>query len=266
MLLAIDVGNTNICFGIYDGAELLGTFRLKTDPDRTSDEIGLFACEYFRRFDLSPEAVDDVIIASVVPHIMYTLTNAVMKYFGKCPMIIDDGVDPGLAMGVSGDERLGPDRSVACVAAIVKYHAPCIVLDFGTATTLDALNEKGEYMGGCITAGLRVTADALAGRASLLPRVELARPEKVLNNTAVGHIQAGIVLGYIGATEHLIRLAKEELGVPDCKVIATGGLARLVADNTSLIQVVDKDLVLDGLRMVYHRERGRREESPSAGL
>ncbi|MEA4954287.1 MAG: type III pantothenate kinase [Pseudoflavonifractor sp.] len=256
MLLAIDVGNTNICFGIYDGAELLGTFRLKTDSDRTSDEIGLFACEYFRRFDLSPEAVDDVIIASVVPHIMYTLTNAVMKYFGKCPMIIDDGVDPGLVMGVSGDERLGPDRSVACVAAIVKYQAPCIVLDFGTATTLDALNEKGEYMGGCITAGLRVTADALAGRASLLPRVELARPEKVLNNTAVGHIQAGIVLGYIGATEHLISLAKEELGVPDCKVIATGGLARLVADNTSLIQVVDKDLVLEGLRMVYHRERG----------
>lgn len=258
MLLAIDVGNTNICFGIFEGTELRGTFRLKTDSDRTSDEIGLFACEYFRRFNLSPDAIDDVIIASVVPHVMYTLNNAVMNYFGRRPMIIDDGVDPGLAMGVAGDERLGADRSVACVAAIAKYHAPCIVLDFGTATTLDALNAKGEYMGGCITAGLRVSADALTGRASLLPKVELARPEKVLNVTAVGHIQAGIVLGYIGSMEYLIRLAKEELGVPDCKVIATGGLSRLVADNSDFIQVVDKDLVLDGLQIVYQREKGLR--------
>lgn len=256
MLLAIDVGNTNICFGIYEGTALRGTFRLKTDPDRTSDEIGLFACEYFRRFNLSPDDVDDVIIASVVPHVMDALSNAVINYFGRRPMIIDDGVDPGLVMGVPGDERLGADRSVACVAAIAKYEAPCIVLDFGTATTLDALNAKGEYMGGCITTGLRVSAEALTGRASLLPRVELVRPEKVLNSTAVGHIQAGIVLGYIGAMEHLIRLAKEELGAADCKVIATGGLARLVADNSQLIQVVDKDLVLEGLRMVYQREKG----------
>ncbi len=255
MLLAIDVGNTNICFGIYDGETLKGTFRLKTDSDRTADEIGLFACEYFRRFDLEPEELKDIIIASVVPQVMYTLNRAMEKYFGKTPMIIDAGVEPGLAMGVPGDERLGPDRSVACVAAIEKYGVPCIVLDFGTATTLDALNEKGEYMGGCIATGLRVSADALTQRASLLPRVELVRPEKVLNTTAVGHIQAGVVLGYIGSMEYLIRLAKEELGAPDCPVVATGGLASIVAENTSLIQVVDKDLVLDGLRIIYQRAR-----------
>lgn len=257
MLLTIDVGNTNLCFGIFDGEELKGTFRLKTDPDRTSDEIGLFACEYFHRFGLEPEQVEDVIVASVVPHVMHTLTNAMVKYFNRVPLVIDGGVDPGLKIGVPGDERLGPDRSVACIAAMAKYGAPCIVLDFGTATTLDAVNAQGEYMGGCITTGLRVSADALTQRASLLPQVELTWPEKVLNSTAVGHIQAGLVMGYIGAVEYLIRRAKEELGEPDCTVVATGGLAGLVSENTALVQYEDRDLVLDGLRMIYLREKSR---------
>lgn len=255
MLLAIDVGNTNLTFGIFEGAAMRGSFRLKTDSDRTSDEIGLFACDYFRRFGLDPEAVEDVIIDSVVPPIMHTLTNAIRKYFGKKPLVIDDGVDPGLAMGVAGDERLGADRSVACVAAIAKYGAPCVVLDFGTATTLDALNEQGAYMGGCITAGVRVSTDALFSRAALLPRVELVCPDKVLNTTAVGQIQAGAVMGYIGAMEHLIRKAKLELDAPGCRVVATGGLAGMMAQNSKLIDVVDRDLVLDGLRMIYDREK-----------
>lgn len=257
MLLTIDVGNTNLCFGIFDGAELRGTFRLKTDPDRTSDEIGLFACEYFHRFGLEPEQVEDVIVASVVPHVMHTLCSAMVKYFGKVPLVIDGGVDPGLKMGVPGDERLGPDRSVACVAAMAKYGAPCIVLDFGTATTLDAVNARGEYMGGCITTGLRVSADALTQRASLLPQVELTMPDRVLNFTAVGHIQAGLMMGYIGAVEYLVRRAREELGAPGCPVVATGGLARMVAENTDLVQFEDKDLVLEGLRLIYLREKGK---------
>jgi len=257
MLLTIDVGNTNICFGIYEGEKLRGSFRLKTDPDRTADEIGLLVCEYFHRFGLEIEGVEDVIIASVAPQVMYPLTRAMEIYVGRKPLIIDAGVDPGLKMGVPGDERLGPDRSVACVAAAAKYGTPCIVLDFGTATTLDALNQRGEYMGGCIAAGLRVTADALTQRASLLPRVELARPEKVLNTTAVGHIQAGVVLGYVGAMEYLVRKAQEELGAPGCPVVATGGLARIVAGSTGLIRAVDEDLVLEGLRLIYHRERGK---------
>lgn len=256
MLLAVDVGNTNLCFGIYDGEEMKGSFRLKTDPDRTSDELGLFACDYFRRFGLEPEEVEDVIIASVVPTIMHTLTNAMIKYFGREPIVLSSEEEVGLALGVESDEHLGPDRSVACVAAIARYGAPCIVLDFGTATTLDALNEKGEYMGGCITAGVRVSANALSAKTSLLPTVELARPEKVLNTTAVGHIQAGVVLGYIGSIEYLVRLAQEELGAPECKVIATGGLARMVADNTTCIHAVDRDLVLDGLRLIYQRMKG----------
>ncbi|MDD5937578.1 MAG: type III pantothenate kinase [Clostridiales bacterium] len=258
MLLAVDVGNTNICFGVYEGMELKGSFRLRTDPDRTSDEIGLLCCDYFHRFGLEPGGVEDVIIDSVVPGVMFPLCSAMKTYFGREPMVIDGGVDPGLALGVESDERLGPDRSVACVAAIAKYHAPCIVLDFGTATTLDALNDRGEYMGGCIAPGLRVSADALTGRASMLPQVELTAPPRVLNVTAVGHIQAGVVMGYIGAMEHLIRLAREELGEPDCKVIATGGLAAIIASHTDLIDVVDDELVLEGLRLIYDRERGRR--------
>ena len=257
MLLAVDVGNTNMVFGIFQEEKLIGSFRLMTDANRTSDEIGLAAWDYFRRFDLDPEAVEDVIIASVVPQVMYSLISAMVKYFNRTPLIVDDGVDPGLPYGVEGDERLGPDRSVACIAAIEKYGTPLVVLDFGTATTVDAVDGQGRYMGGCISAGLRLTMAALTHGAAMLPNVELAKPDRVLNSTAVGHIQAGVVLGYIGAMEYLIRLAKEELGAPDAKVVATGGLARMVADNTDAIHVVDSQLILDGLRMIYRRHRGK---------
>ena len=253
MLLAIDVGNTNMVFGMFEGETFTGSFRLMTDANRTSEEIGLSAWEYFQRFGLKTEDVENVIIASVVPQVMHTLTNAMVKYFGKTPIIVDEDVDPGLPYGVSGDERLGADRSVACIAALEKYGAPLVVLDFGTATTVDAVNREGAYMGGCITAGIRISADALFMRAAMLPKVELVKPETVLGCTAVGQIQAGTVLGYIGAMEYLIRMAKEELGAPDAHVVATGGLARLIADNTGLIDTVDGRLILDGLRIIYQR-------------
>lgn len=255
MLVVIDVGNTNMVFGIFKGDRLVGSFRLKTDTNRTSDEIGLLACEYFQRFGLDTEQVEDVMIASVVPPVMYTLTSAVIKYFDKKPLIVDDGVDPGLPYGVPGDERLGPDRSVACVAALAKYGAPLVVLDFGTATTLDAVSREGTYMGGSITAGVRLSTEALFQKTAHLPNVELLMPDKVLGCTAVSQIQAGAVMGYIGSMEYLIRAAKEELGYPpeEIKVVATGGLARMVADNTEYIDLVDGQLVLDGLRIVYQK-------------
>ena len=257
MLLTIDAGNTNLCFGLYEGDRLQGSFRLRTDPSQTADELGLLVCEYFHRFGLDLAAVEDVIIACVVPGLLPLLKRAMETYLGKTPLVIDGGVDPGLKLGVASDERLGADRSVACVAAAAKYGAPCIVLDLGTATTLDALNTRGEYMGGCIAVGLRVAANALAQQAALLPQVELTGPEKVLNTTAVGHIQAGMVLGYVGAVEYLVRRAREELGQPECPVVATGGLARIIAGHTGIIQAVDDDLVLEGLRLIYQRERGR---------
>ena len=256
MLLVIDVGNTNMVFGIYAGEQLAGSFRLKTDVNRTSDEIGLLAFQYFEKFELDTSEIEDVIIASVVPPVMYSLTSAIVKYFNCRPLIIDEGVDPGLPYAAGGDERLGSDRSVACVAAAEKYGAPLVVLDFGTATTVDAVSREGAYLGGCITAGVRVSIDGLFQKTALLPRVELVKPATVLGTTAVGQIQAGAVMGYIGAIEYLIRQAKKEIGEPDVKVIATGGLARMVADNTDLIDVVDPQLVLDGLRIIYEREKG----------
>ena len=259
MLLAIDVGNTNMVFGMFEGETFTGSFRLMTDANRTSDEIGLSAWEYFQRFGLKTEDVENVIIASVVPQVMHTLTNAMVKYFGKTPIIVDEDVDPGLPYGVSGDERLGADRSVACIAALEKYGAPLVVLDFGTATTVDALDEKGIYLGGSILAGVRVSTDALFRQAAMLPRIELIRPASVLGQNTIAQIQAGSVMGYIGAIEYLIRHTKAEMGYGDgVKVVATGGLARLIADNTDLIDVVDSQLIVDGLRIIYERYQKQR--------
>ena len=257
MLLAIDVGNTNMVFGIYEGEELKGSFRLQTDANRTSDEMGLLMCQYFQRFGVSLDQLEDVVIGSVVPQIMHTLSNAVKKYLGKEPLVIDEDLDPRLPyIPCDSDERLGPDRAVADIAAMEKYGTPLIVLDFGTATTLDAVSREGVYLGGCITAGVRVSIHGLFQKAALLPRVELVKPDTVLGLTAVGQIQAGAVLGYIGAIEYLIRKAREEMGDPEVKVVATGGLSRMVAENTDLIDVIDPQLVLDGLRIIYERARG----------
>lgn len=255
MLLTVDVGNTNMVFGVFQGDVFSGSFRLMTDANQTSDEIGLMLCAYFQRFGLRMEDVEDVIIASVVPQVMHTLTNAITRYFNKTPIVVDDDVDPGLPYGVSGDEHLGSDRSVACIAAIEKYGKPLIVLDFGTATTVDAVDRKGRYMGGCILAGIRIATDALFHQTAMLPKIELVKPDRVLGCTAVGQIQAGAVLGYIGAIEYLVKKAKEELGEPSARVVATGGLARLVAEHTALINVVDSGLVLDGLALIYKRWR-----------
>ena len=236
MLMAIDVGNTNMVFGLLDGERLVGSFRLMTDANRTSDEIGLTVCEYFRRFDLTMDQVTDIIIASVVPQVMYTLTSAIIKYFGKKPIIIDEDVSTGIRY--QGDDRLGADRSVSCVAAMEKYGKPLVVLDFGTATT----------------AGIRVSTDALFHQAAMLPRIELIRPASVLGKNTIAQIQAGSVMGYIGAIEYLIRQTKAEMpGGENATVVATGGLARLIADNTDLIDVVDGQLILDGLRIIYER-------------
>lgn len=261
MLLVIDVGNTNMVFGIFRGDRLVGNFRMTTDANQTSDEIGLYICAYFSRFGLELGEITDVVIGSVAPQVMYTLTSAVVKYLGKTPLVVDDGLDPRLPyVPCASEERLGPDRAAADVAALAKYGAPLVVLDFGTATTLDALSPEGVYLGGCITAGVRVSIDGLFQKTALLPRVELVKPDTVLGTTAVGQIQAGAVLGYIGAVEYLIRRAKEEMGGGDIRVVATGGLARMVADNTDLIDIVDPQLVLDGLRIIYERECGKAAE------
>lgn len=253
MLLLIDVGNSNIVFGVYKDGEIAGTFRLTSNVTRTSDELGLNAWSYFHRFGFAPCDVEAVIICSVVPGIMHALSNAVIKYFDREPIVVNEHVFPRLNYPEGVDySGLGADRAVACMAAVEKYGAPLIVLDFGTATTLDAIDENGCYRGGCILAGVQISINALFQRTAQLPQIELAVPDTFMGMDTVSQIQIGGVLGYIGAIEYLIRNTKAELKNGDqAKVVATGGLARLVAENTSVIDVVDGGLILDGLVSIY---------------
>ena len=237
---------------------MVGTFRLRTASDVTSDEIGILACEYFSRFGFDPADVEAVMIASVVPQIMYTLNSAVIKYFGKDPIVVDSDVDSGLSYSKKLGhikERLGSDRSVTAMAAIEKYGAPLIIIDFGTATTLDAVDADGSYLGGTIGTGLRVTMDALIQGTAMLPRVELSMPAHVIGTSTLEQLQAGVVAGYVGNIEYLISRMKQEMGRDDVKVVATGGLSRLIYENTDMIDVIDSRLTLDGLRMIYERTR-----------
>lgn len=258
MLLTIDVGNTNMVFSVFDGETLKGSFRLTTVAGRTSDELGMDIWNQLSRLRIRTEELADVIISSVVPPVMAALTDALVRYLCKTPIVVDVDVDPGLPYGVESNEHLGTDRSVACVAAIHKYGAPLILADMGTATTVDAISREGIYMGGCITAGARISIEALFQKTALLPQVNLALPEKVLSGTAVGQIQAGAVLGYIGAMERLITQAREEIDEPEAIVVATGGLAPVIAAGTDLIDVVDGQLIPDGLRLLYRKYLGER--------
>ena len=253
MLLTIDVGNTNMVFSVFDGETLKGSFRLTTVTGRTSDELGMDIWNQLSRLRIKPEDLSDAIISSVVPPVMAALTDALIRSLGKTPIVVDVDVDPGLPYGVVSNEHLGTDRSVACVAAIHKYGAPLILADMGTATTVDAISQEGVYMGGCITAGARISIEALFQKTALLPQVNLALPERVLSGTAVGQIQAGAVLGYIGAMERLITQAREEIDEPEAIVVATGGLAPVIAAGTDLIDVVDGQLIPDGLRLLYRK-------------
>ena len=253
MLLTIDIGNTNMVFGIFRDDELLGSFRLSTNSTSTSDELGIMAVSYFERFGYKPEDVKACLIASVVPQVMYSITSAVIKYFGIAPLVVGTDVDTGIQFNPRCYEsgKLGTDRAVNCLAALKKYGAPFMILDFGTATTIDVIGPDGLYMGGTIAPGLQVSLDALVSRTAMLPRVELQMPPTVLGRNTIEQIQVGVVGGYVGNIEYLIRRIIEEMDCPDMKVIATGGLSRMIAQQTDMIQVVDSQITLDGLKMIY---------------
>lgn len=254
MLLAIDVGNTNMEFGFLDGEQVLGSFRQVTDPDRSAQVIGADLEKGMQTLGVRPDQVEAAIITSVVPPVMDALVAAVAQVTGQQALVVDRDMDPGLPY--EAEERLGADRAVCCVAAVAKYGAPVIVLDFGTATTVDAVAKDGSYLGGCILAGVRTSTNALFGKTALLPQIDLELPSTVLGRDAVTQIQAGSVLGAIGSAEYLIRRTKAEMGYgADVPVVATGGLGRLVAEHSDCIDVVDNTLVLDGLRLIYERYR-----------
>ena len=250
MLLAIDIGNTNIEFGVFEGETLLRSARMGTNRDATSDEIGIFIRQFCMIHGIDHEKIADVIIASVVPQIMHSMTNAIRKYLDRMPLIAGQNVPYYVENHYDNPAQVGADRLVNVLPAIKKYGAPLIIVDFGTATTFDAVSRTGAYEGGAIYPGVKLSMDALAQKASKLPQVAIADPEVVIGKNTVKSMQVGAVYGYVGAVENICRQMKKELG-EDTKVIATGGLATLIGAQTDMIDAIDKTLTLTGLRMIY---------------
>lgn len=251
MLLAFDVGNSNIVLGVYRGKELYKYWRISTDKSKTSDEIGMLVSQLFAHDGLSLEDVSDVIISSVVPTIMYSLQHMAIKYCNKDAMVVGPGIKTGINVKYDNPRQVGADRIVNAVSAHHKYKGPIIVVDFGTATTFCAISEKCEYLGGTITPGIKISSDALFQRAAKLPRVELVKPKSVICRNTIQSMQAGIIYGYVGLVDYIVSKMKEEIARPDVKVIATGGLASLIATESTTIDTVDRFLTLEGLRLIY---------------
>ena len=255
MLLVIDIGNTNTSFGVFEGETLKAHWRLTTERSRTGDEWGVLARNLFALGNLDFKTIDGIAIASVVPPLNFTVKRMAEIYFELTPLFIDETVDTGLKILYQPPADVGADRIVDAVGAIHKYGAPCIVVDFGTATTFDAINSNGEYAGGVITPGITISADALFARAAKLPRVEIKQPSSVIGSTTVGAMQSGLYHGYAGLVDGILQKMIGELGGQP-KVIATGGLAALIARGSEYINQVDETLTLEGMRLVYERAAG----------
>ena len=257
MLLVIDVGNTNTSLGVYRDAELVAHWRLTTNRARTVDEYGVHARNLFELAALDFKAITAIAIASVVPPLNYTLKTMAETYFHLSPLFVDSATDTGLKILYEPATDVGADRIVDAVAAIEKYGAPCIIVDFGTATTFDVINDEGEYLGGVITPGIMISSDALFERAAKLPRVDIKRPQRVIGSSTTTAMQSGLYYGYTALVDGVLRRIVEELGksTKPPRVIATGGLAPLIATGSEYIEVVDDTLTLDGLRLIYERTR-----------
>ena len=254
MFLLLDIGNTNTSLGVFDGENLVAKWRLTTARERTGDEWGVHTRNLFALAGLDFKSIDAIAIASVVPPLNFTLKRMAEVYFQVTPLFIDHTIDTGVPILYQPPSDVGADRIVDAVAAIRKYGAPCIVVDFGTATTFDAINAAGEYLGGVITPGITISSDALFERAAKLPRVEIKRPEKVIGSATVEAMQSGLYYGYVGLVDDILRRMIAELGGSP-RVIATGGLAPLIAKGSRYVEIVDETLTLEGLRLVYERQR-----------
>jgi type III pantothenate kinase len=264
MLLTIDVGNTNTVLGVFRGDELVANWRLTTAREQTVDEYGVLMRNLFTLAHLDRDAIGGVIISSVVPPVNWTLAETARIYFGKKALFVEPGVKTGMPVLVDNPLEVGADRIVNAVAAFHQFGGPCIVVDFGTAITFDAISAKGEYLGGVIAPGIGIASEALFARAARLPRVEIKDPGKVIGTNTVTHIQAGLYYGAVDMVDGMIVRIKKELG-ENAKVIATGGQARLVARGSKQIQHTDELLTLAGLRLIWEKNQSAESSGCATG-
>lgn len=253
MILVADVGNTNMTMGVYDGEELKTTFRLMTGTPHTSDEYGILITQILQNKGIDPMALEGSIIASVVPTVMHSLQKAVSRYTDTRPLIVGPGVKTGIRITTEDPRAIGADRIVDAVAAYEKYGGPVLVIDFGTATTYDLITGEGCFTAGITAPGIRISSEALWTRTAKLPEIEIRKPKSILAQETISSMQAGLVYGQIGQTEYIIQKVREESGFKEMKVVATGGLGRLISEETEMIQIYDPVLTLDGLRLIYEK-------------
>lgn len=252
MLLAVDIGNTNIVFGLFEGDEIKSHWRIGSDKSRTSDEYGVLFKKLIEIKEIDTDQIKGAVISCVVPTLLETILDAINIYFDVDPIIVGPGVKTGMPILYHNPREVGADRIANGVAAYEKFHKSVIVVDFGTSTTFDCISDKGEYIGGVITPGLLISAEALYQQASKLPRVEIIKPDNVIGKTTVESIQSGLVHGYAGLVDGIVKKIKAELKT-DPKVIATGGSAELIAKESETIESVDDFLTLHGLKLIYER-------------
>lgn len=253
MLLAIDAGNTNVVFAVHDGAEWRGRWRIATDPNRTSDEYAVWLLALMQHAGLRPADVQRCVIGTVVPVALYNLRRLCRDWFGTEPLIARSILDWGFQIKVDQPQEVGADRLLNALAAHHHYRGPLIVIDFGTATTFDVVDESGAYLGGVIAPGINLSVEALHRAAARLPRIGIGRPQAAIGRNTVSAMQSGIFWGYVGMIEGIVTRIRAEVEMPRMKVIATGGLAPLLAEGTTLIERIDPDITLEGLRLLAER-------------
>ena len=258
MIFVLDVGNTNIVLGIYKDKQLMVEWRLSTDYKKTSDEYIIEVSQLFNYNKIDVSDISGVIISSVVPNIMYSLEHMVRKFFNKKPLVVGPGIKTGINIKYDNPKEVGADRIVNAVAAHEMYKTSLVIIDFGTATTFCAVGKNGDYIGGTICPGIKISSDALFQRAAKLPKVELIKPETVICKNTISSMQAGIIYGYIGQVDYIVNKIKHEMeamGEKNPKVVATGGLANLIAEGSTVIDEVIPYLTLEGLRIIYEKNK-----------
>ncbi len=253
MILTMDVGNTNIKCGLFLGEKLRHSFRMSTDIEKTSDEYGISMLGFFDYIGIRPEDVKGIIISSVIPSINYTIEHMARQYFDKKPMVVGPGIKTGINIKYDNPKELGSDRIVNAVGAYELFGGPVITVDFGTATSFGAISSEGDFLGGAICPGVRISSEALTDCAAKLPRIELIRPRSVIAKSTVSGMQAGIIYGYVGQVKYIVEKMQSEMG--DAKVVATGGFSGLIAEETDVIDEIIPTLTLIGLAKIYEKNK-----------